>query len=141
MAVNLPRPDPKSLHPVCGVELGVAMAGIRKPGRKDLLVMRLAPGTALLTGYALAARPQIKLGVNATNNIILVTVNGHPADALDDAGNLFAILDIRPGQNRFDVVVTDSFMRSTTNTLTLYGATCPNNFFTLGVVSASLVQE
>src|SRR5438477_1874656 len=45
MAVNLPSPDPTSLHPVPGVELGVAMAGIRKPGRKDLLVVRLAPGS------------------------------------------------------------------------------------------------
>ncbi len=47
MAVNLPEPDPRSLHPVPGVELGVAMAGVRRAGRKDLLVMRLAPGTAV----------------------------------------------------------------------------------------------
>src|SRR3954470_3592449 len=47
MAVNLPPPDPASLHPVAGVNLGVAMAGIKKPGRKDLLVMRLAPGSAV----------------------------------------------------------------------------------------------
>ncbi len=47
MAVNLPSPDPKSLHPVPGVELGVAMAGIKKPGRRDLLVMRLAAGSAV----------------------------------------------------------------------------------------------
>ena len=44
MAVNLPSPDASSLVPVPGVELGVASAGIRKPDRKDLLVMRLAPG-------------------------------------------------------------------------------------------------
>jgi len=47
MAVNLPPPDPTSLYPVPGVELGIAMAGIRKPNRKDLLVMRLAPGAAV----------------------------------------------------------------------------------------------
>ena len=47
MAVNLPSPDPKSLHPVPGIELGVAMAGVRKAGRKDLLVMRLAPGSSV----------------------------------------------------------------------------------------------
>lgn len=47
MAVNLPAPDPARLLPVAGVELGIARAGIRKPGRKDLLVMRLAPGTAV----------------------------------------------------------------------------------------------
>ena len=44
MAVNLPKPRLEDLHPVPGVELGVAMAGVRKAGRKDLLVMRLAPG-------------------------------------------------------------------------------------------------
>jgi len=47
MAVNLSPPRPESLHPVAGVELGVAMAGVRKAGRKDLLVMRLAPGAAV----------------------------------------------------------------------------------------------
>ena len=47
MPVNLFPPDPKSLHPVPGVELGVAMAGVRKAGRKDLLVMRLALGAAV----------------------------------------------------------------------------------------------
>src|SRR5258706_15387836 len=46
MAVNLAPPDPASLHPVPGVELGVAMAGVRKADRKDLLVMRLAEGSA-----------------------------------------------------------------------------------------------
>ncbi len=43
MAVNLEPPDPASLHAVPGVELGVAMAGIKRPNRKDLLLMRLAP--------------------------------------------------------------------------------------------------
>jgi glutamate N-acetyltransferase/amino-acid N-acetyltransferase len=47
MAVNLPPPDPATLHPVPGIELGVAMAGVRKANRKDLLVMRLAPGSAV----------------------------------------------------------------------------------------------
>jgi glutamate N-acetyltransferase/amino-acid N-acetyltransferase len=44
MAVNLAPPDPGSLQAVRGLELGVAMAGIKKPDRKDLLVMRLQPG-------------------------------------------------------------------------------------------------
>jgi glutamate N-acetyltransferase/amino-acid N-acetyltransferase len=47
MAVNLAPPDPASLHPVPGVDLGVAMAGVRKADRKDLLVMRLAHGSAV----------------------------------------------------------------------------------------------
>jgi glutamate N-acetyltransferase/amino-acid N-acetyltransferase len=44
MPVNLSAPDPRSLHAVAGVELGIAQAGIRKVGRKDLLVIRLAEG-------------------------------------------------------------------------------------------------
>jgi glutamate N-acetyltransferase / amino-acid N-acetyltransferase len=44
MPVNLTSPDPQSLLPVSGVALGVAEAGIRKQGRKDLLVIRLEDG-------------------------------------------------------------------------------------------------
>jgi glutamate N-acetyltransferase/amino-acid N-acetyltransferase len=47
MAVNLSPPDPTQLFPVPGVELSYAMAGIKKPGRKDVLVMRLAPGATV----------------------------------------------------------------------------------------------
>ena len=42
MPVKLTAPDPASLLPVPGVELGIASAGIKKPGRKDVLVMRIA---------------------------------------------------------------------------------------------------
>jgi len=45
MPVNLQVPDSRALFPVSGAELGVAEANIRKPGRKDLLVMRLREGT------------------------------------------------------------------------------------------------
>jgi len=44
MAVNLKPPKPGDLLPVKGVRLGVAQAGIRKSGRKDLLVVALAEG-------------------------------------------------------------------------------------------------
>jgi len=47
MAVNLAPPESASLHPVPGVELGVAMAGVRKENRRDLLVMRLAEGATV----------------------------------------------------------------------------------------------
>src|SRR6185295_10088267 len=47
MAVNLLPPDPRALHAVPGVELGIAMAGVRKANRKDLLVIRLAPGSSV----------------------------------------------------------------------------------------------
>ena len=44
MPVNLTAPDPKSLYPVPGVELGIAEANIRKPDRKDLLLIKLDQG-------------------------------------------------------------------------------------------------
>ena len=47
MAVNLARPEAASLHPVAGVRVGVAAAGIKKPGRKDLLLIALDPGATV----------------------------------------------------------------------------------------------
>ncbi len=49
MAVNSPLPVAASLRPVAGIELGHAEAGVRKPDRKDVLVMKLAP-TANVAG-------------------------------------------------------------------------------------------
>lgn len=43
MAVNLSVPVASELKPVSGLELGFAKANIKKAGRKDLLVMKLAP--------------------------------------------------------------------------------------------------
>ena len=47
MAVNLQAPDPSQLHPVAGVEIGIAMAGVRKANRRDLTVLRLAEGSSV----------------------------------------------------------------------------------------------
>ncbi|MEP7084994.1 MAG: bifunctional ornithine acetyltransferase/N-acetylglutamate synthase, partial [Betaproteobacteria bacterium] len=44
MPVNYSTPAPELLYPVPGVELGAAQAGIKKPGRDDLLVVRLSAG-------------------------------------------------------------------------------------------------
>mgnify|MGYP000434846850 CR=1 FL=1 len=44
MPVNLNPPDPRTLLPVAGVQLGIAQAGIRKSGRRDLLLIRLDAG-------------------------------------------------------------------------------------------------
>jgi len=41
MPVNLEAPDPAQLHSVPGVRIGVAMAGVRKPNRRDLVVFEL----------------------------------------------------------------------------------------------------
>ena len=45
MPVNLTAPDPASLLPVAGVRLGIASAGIKKPGRRDITLIELAPGS------------------------------------------------------------------------------------------------
>lgn len=53
MPVNLPAPDPAKLLPVVGVTLGIAEAGIRKTGRKDLLVMCLDDGARVAGVFTL----------------------------------------------------------------------------------------
>ena len=45
MPVNITAPDPASLLPVAGVRLGIASAGIKKPGRQDLTLIELAAGS------------------------------------------------------------------------------------------------
>ncbi|MFO1217505.1 MAG: bifunctional glutamate N-acetyltransferase/amino-acid acetyltransferase ArgJ [Burkholderiaceae bacterium] len=47
MPVNLKAPNPAELHPVPGLRIGVAMAGIRKANRKDLVVFALDEGAAV----------------------------------------------------------------------------------------------
>ncbi|MBC8055100.1 MAG: bifunctional glutamate N-acetyltransferase/amino-acid acetyltransferase ArgJ [Rhizobiales bacterium] len=47
MPVNLQAPDPKSLHPVAGIALGIAMAGVRKANRRDLTVVTIAEGSTV----------------------------------------------------------------------------------------------
>jgi glutamate N-acetyltransferase/amino-acid N-acetyltransferase len=47
MPVNLSAPDPSALHAVAGVRIGVTMAGVRKPGKRDLVVMCLDAGSSV----------------------------------------------------------------------------------------------
>jgi glutamate N-acetyltransferase/amino-acid N-acetyltransferase len=84
MAVNLPPPDPAALYPVAGVELGVAMAGVRKAGRKDLLVMRLAPGSAVagvFTRNRFCAAPVLLSKKHLGNDVQALVVNTGNANA------------------------------------------------------------
>ena len=84
MAVNLPAPQPESLLSVPGVELGVAMAGVKKPGRKDLLVMRLAPGTAVagvFTQNRFCAAPVLLCRKHIRNDVTALVVNTGNANA------------------------------------------------------------
>ena len=113
MAVNLPRPDPSSLHPVAGIELGVAMAGVRKAGRKDLLVARLAPGAVVagvFTRNRFCAAPVLvskknlskKAGIRAfvvnTGNANAGTGKDGVRRAMDVCRAVAASLGCRPGQ-------------------------------------------
>ncbi|HVL56499.1 MAG TPA: bifunctional glutamate N-acetyltransferase/amino-acid acetyltransferase ArgJ [Burkholderiaceae bacterium] len=60
MAVKLARPDPAALFAIAGVELGTAKAGIRKPDRRDVLIVRLAStarSAGVFTGNRFCAAP------------------------------------------------------------------------------------
>jgi glutamate N-acetyltransferase / amino-acid N-acetyltransferase len=60
MPVNSPPPQVADLHAVAGVRLGVTSAGIRKSGKKDLLIMQFVPGTqvaGVFTQNAFCAAP------------------------------------------------------------------------------------
>ncbi len=84
MAVNLPPPDPAALHAVPGVELGVAMAGVRKAGRKDLLVMRLAAGSTIagvFTQNRFCAAPVVLAKKHLKNGVQALVVNTGNANA------------------------------------------------------------
>ena len=84
MAVNLRAPDPAQLLPVAGVELGVAMAGVRKANRKDLLVMRLAPGTAVagvFTRNRFCAAPVLLAKKHLRQSVRALVVNTGNANA------------------------------------------------------------
>jgi glutamate N-acetyltransferase / amino-acid N-acetyltransferase len=83
------------LHPVAGFRLGTASAGIRKPGRPDLVVMVLAEGSAcaaVFTRNEFCAAPVIiareHLGMSPPSCFIVNTGNanaGTGARGLDDA--------------------------------------------------------
>lgn len=53
MAVNLVIPERNAIHPVAGVDIGITSAGIRKAGKKDLTVFRLATGTTVAGVFTL----------------------------------------------------------------------------------------
>lgn len=86
MAVNLFAPDPSRIHPVPGVVLGTAESNIRKPNRKDVLVVQLALGThvaGVFTSNRFAAAPvQVcRDHLSKTNDIRAIVVNTGIANA------------------------------------------------------------
>ncbi len=72
------------LHPVAGFELGIASAGIKKPGRLDLVVMRLREGSsvaAVFTKNAFCAAPvqvaKLHLAAGAPRYLLINTGNAN----------------------------------------------------------------
>lgn len=113
MPVNLTVPSPADLLPVKGVELGFNKAYIRKPDRKDLLVMRLAPGTkvagvftqnrfcaapVLLCREHLSSGNEIRALVVNTGNANAGTGDDGLARAKQTCEALAKLLDIQPAQ-------------------------------------------
>jgi glutamate N-acetyltransferase/amino-acid N-acetyltransferase len=81
MAVNSPLPVAADLKPVDGIEIGFAQAGIKKPNRKDLLVMRLAP-TATVAGVFTTNRFCAAPVQVSKANLAAVAAGGAPIRAL-----------------------------------------------------------
>ncbi|UMR32815.1 bifunctional glutamate N-acetyltransferase/amino-acid acetyltransferase ArgJ [Massilia sp. MB5] len=81
MAVNSPIPVAADLKPVAGIEIGYAEAGIKKPNRKDVLVMKLADGATVSGVFTLnrfcAAPVQI-----SKDNLAAVKAGGKAIRAL-----------------------------------------------------------
>src|SRR3546814_16446539 len=93
MAVNLSAPA--NLLPVAGVRLGVAEAAIKKPGRKDLLVVEIAEGSrvaGVFTQNAFAAAPVqlCRERLKAASSIRAWLVNACNANAATGNGGIDA---------------------------------------------------
>lgn len=91
MAVNLRIPD--VLHPVPGLRLGAAEAAIKKPGRKDLLVIALDPGTrvaGVFTRNAFCAAPVMlcRERLAAGTGIRALLINAGNANAATGQGGI-----------------------------------------------------
>jgi glutamate N-acetyltransferase/amino-acid N-acetyltransferase len=114
MPVNLTAPDPAALYPVPGVRIGVAMAGVRKANRRDLVLFALDPGTAVagvFTSNRFCAAPvqicreHLAAGGVDIRALLINTGNanaGTGADGLQRARRscaaLAALMDVQPQQ-------------------------------------------
>ncbi|MGQ0698667.1 MAG: bifunctional glutamate N-acetyltransferase/amino-acid acetyltransferase ArgJ [Panacagrimonas sp.] len=91
MAVNLSVPE--LLHPVPGVRLGVAEAAIKKPGRKDLLLIALDPGARVAgvftrNGFCAAPVEVCRERLAAGHEIRALLVNAGNANAATGQGGI-----------------------------------------------------
>ncbi len=112
MPVNLSAVDPRDLHAVAGVRIGVAMAGVRKANRRDLVVFALDAGSAVAGVFTqnrfCAAPVQVCREHLATGPIRALVVNtgnanaGTGADGLVRArrtcASLAALMGLEPAQ-------------------------------------------
>ncbi len=113
MPVNLSAPDPAALHPVPGLRIGTAMAGVRKPNRRDLVVFDFAAGTqvaGVFTTNRFCAAPvqicQQRLAAGSAVRALLVNTGnanaGTGADGLARARRsceaLAALMGLAPEQ-------------------------------------------
>ncbi len=86
MAVNLLPLSPSDVLPIAGIQLGYAMAGIKKVDRKDILIITLAPGSSVSGVFTLnrfcAAPVQIcKEHLQQTTGIRALVINTGNANA------------------------------------------------------------
>ncbi len=113
MPVNLSAPAPETLLPVPGVRLGTAKAGVRKPNRRDVVLMALDEGASVAGVFTLnrfcAAPVQVcrehLAGGAAVRAIVVNTGNanaGTGADGLARArrtcASLAALMGVQPQQ-------------------------------------------
>jgi len=73
-----------TLHPVPGFELGIASAGIKRPGRKDVVVMRCAEGSTVagvFTLNAFCAAPVILAKKRVSGSVRYLLTNTGNANA------------------------------------------------------------
>ena len=90
MAVNSPLPVASALKPVAGIDIGFAEAGIKKPNRKDVLVMKLAP-TATVSGVFTLNRFCAAPVQIAKAHLAAAKTSGKPIAALlVNTGNAYA---------------------------------------------------
>jgi glutamate N-acetyltransferase/amino-acid N-acetyltransferase len=95
MAVNLSAPTAEELLPVKGIRLATASAGIKKPGRQDVVLIELAEGTktaAVYTKNAFCAAPVIVAKQHQSNEAsrYLLINSGNANAGTGDAGLLAA---------------------------------------------------
>ena len=113
MPVNLKAPDPAQLRPIAGLRIGVAEAGVRKAGRKDLTVLLLDEGASVggvftqnrfcaapvqLCRQHLQAQPGIRAMVVNTGNANAGTGQDGLARARQSCDALAGLLGVAPAQ-------------------------------------------